>query len=380
MTLPPDRSINNPFFSIRESNEILSVLKRELYARGIHSNKYGSTVINPYRDERYIVLRTNQYIPSYSIIIAKHITIDTGDIHAIAKGDGYLTNETHNPDNISIYPPAKLDTYIPIYCTNGSLAYNEYITSSSSSSSSSSSNSSSSSSSHGPISAGLRCHIIGTHRPHLIRYNPDDEPYGVGNRVRPMKDNSGRIEKSTTGQFTCVSVGDTNRKLVWIVGHHSQLSYIPWVRTTTDTEFPDYPTAGNTFVVERGLYYFNDDSPGNKELTFIPAGPPREIYIAISPCGYLAQGSIRRMTFDNGKFYLMDDCDAGAVAESSSSSYCVNNECVWISTDGLNWDRILSSDCGGFHPYTVDCYCTQNFSRDPNFIGDTITMPCDRGQ
>lgn len=300
--IPAFRTINNPNFSIRENNEILTYIKQLIYADGINSNKYGTQILNYEKDPRYIALRVTENIPPYSIILAQSDNENTPEFYnPIALANGFLATEIRNPY-------IDVDTHRYTFCTNGSLSITF---SSSSSSSSSSSNSSSSSSSSEQSVATLQCHIIGTHRPHLIRTYSDivDSPYYIGDRVDIRLDGSGKVEHSSTGPFTCVSTGDRDRKLVWIVAHHHQLSYIPWVKTTTSAFYPTYPSIGsNTFVVERGSLLYNNSNPGTKTYTWIPHDPANKV-IAISVCGYLPENTIRRMTFDRGKYYLLDDCN-----------------------------------------------------------------------
>lgn len=304
MPIPDFRTANNPNFTVRESNEILQYLKRLIYAEGINSTKYGTQLLNFERDPRYITLRVSQNIPPYSIILAEVISGITDQFYQpIARADGFLATEIKNVVK-------DLDKHRYIYCTNDSNA----LIFSSSSSSSGSSGSSGSSNSSSSSTGILQCFILGEHRPHLIRTFNDGISYKIGDRVDIKLDGSGRVQHSTTGPFTCVSIGDTVRELVWIVKHSHQLSYIPWVRTTTSTTHPVYPTNGNTFVVERGIYVFDDTSPGLKTKTFT-AAVPAEKYIAICPCGWLPNGTIRRMTLDHNQYYLIDDC-----CQASSSS------------------------------------------------------------
>lgn len=225
-----------------------------------------------------------------------------------------MINEFSNAIPIAVLSPIlepEVDKYRTIFCTN---AETKVITGRRYGSSSSSSNSFSSVNNQ---TATIRCHIIGKHRPHLIRFS-DDGPHFVGERMEFVNDGSMTIRSSPIGQFACVSESDDIRKLVWIVAHNEQLSYIPWVQTCTNSEYSRYPSSGqaNTFLVRRGIYEFSSSSIGSNQLAFNIV-LPEEYYIAISLCGWLPENTITRASVDYDKWYLFPPCE---IRPSSSSS------------------------------------------------------------
>lgn len=294
----PLRSINNPFLNPREINELLSYLatiQQTLYTR----QKKKPICVK--------ISRANE-LPNYSIFTIANVSGRDFDITQ-AYADYW------NLENPAIEPDGRRQ----IYCTNG----NE------------------------PIRDGiLLCDIIGDNEPYPIRYQ-GATPI-IGTRMDMVTQSNGvfnepLLEFNPTGPFTCVSNGDSNLGLVWVMIHNHQLSYIPWVRTTVavpgdpiyNSETAIYPPDGaNTFVVERGQYDYDDSKPGYQNATFIPTSP-RELYIAIHPCGYLLEGSIKRMSVDRGKWYMFYDCTpipSSSVSSSSVSSSSVSSSSVSSSS------------------------------------------------
>lgn len=206
------------------------------------------------------------------------------------------------------------------------------------------------------------CEVIGTDKPHKILYS--GSPPIIGERmeyVTNISTGSFTVIKSRTGPFVCVgnvlenhpavqagtSSISAGENLCWIIAHLPEIIEMPWVRTTTsdiDLRLATYPAntiTDNTFCVERGMLLFNR-IPGTQSPEFIPYFP-RQLHIAFDPCGYLEEGSVVRMTYDRGHYYILRGCPIILSSSSSSSPSSSSISSSSISSSSISSSSIPSS-------------------------------------
>lgn len=357
------RNLNNPNFSIREKNEILIYLKALLNNNLVSESKYGQSLPEDYEDKKYISVQVGFPLPPYSVFLCKELD---GFYQPIARATGLQSQGNFNP-----YIESDSNRYI--YVTNGSMGID--ISSSSSSSSD---------------SASVQCYILGSHRPHLLRYS-DSGPHHIGDRMDVVNDESLTIHSTFDGPLTCVSESDNTKKLVWVVAHHNQISYVPWVQTCTNSRFSSYPseTGANTYLVRRGNYDYNNSSIGSNSLNFIPDSPA-QYYIANTICHNFPQNTITMMSRDHSLWYLFPLCKSSSSSSSFSSSslssssssslsssqpVCNNCACTW-QWNGFNWAFVSASICT---PGTPNClplgpFCRCNPPSTSGTFGNEIRL------
>ena len=92
---------------------------------------------------------------------------------------------------------------------------------------------------------------------------------------------------------------------------HPQPSTVPgdrhirWGKTTTNDEFPTYPTSGNTVVVELGDYVYDDSDVGDRAVTWEAYDPP-EYRIARTFDGSLpAEGTEVPLQLHHGRWWIV---------------------------------------------------------------------------
>ena len=73
--IPGNRSINNPFLSVKETNEILGLLRglTDIHGKMTSGDKFGQSILQPLEEERFVAVRVNQEIPPYSILLLDNI-------------------------------------------------------------------------------------------------------------------------------------------------------------------------------------------------------------------------------------------------------------------------------------------------------------------
>lgn len=301
----PFRSLNNPNLNLKETNAILRFIKNIAESRRVVTSQYGTSFKDTSK-RLYINVKFHTELQPYSIFsieefgtVGSSFRIDiphpagatANNLRDLTAREGqiFLTN-----DGQSIYPNVSYD-----------------------------------------------CPIIGYHRPYKIMY-AGTRPI-ANDKLHPAlynyAPNQYKVQLSSTGALLAVTDGDDETGTVWVIRAEDK-GYLPWVRTCTHPDNPVYPNdPSNVFVVERGKLLFddtliNDNAPsfnsGNQTPVFIGT-IPRDFYIAYSPCGYVPEGTVRRMSNDCGRWYLIDDCrsvsgsSAGSVSseqpsESSDSS------------------------------------------------------------
>lgn len=264
-------------------NEVNSIL---LFLRSITQTKRsfmtGMTqgdVPSAFTDDGFLEIKTTKALAAYSIFNIQYV--DKGFRADYPAADAY--------EDCEIYKLSKSKGQI--YVTNGGT----------------------------PLKAGTvaRMHIVGCSRPHRIRYSGTAP--SLGDKVKPTKSGNA-VERHNNGQFIAVTNPDTNQGTTWIVRKDSPYGMIPYVQTCTNDDHPDYPAyyGANRFVVRRGVYVFDDTNVGFTTPSFVPYDPP-EYYIAFNECGYVPEGTIARMTLDNGQWYLLKYCCCTSSSFSSSS-------------------------------------------------------------
>lgn len=297
----PLRKPENPFLTFKETNALLTYLKGLSTSRRVETSNIGTNFRDTHSDNLTINCAFNIDIPSYSIFIMSDHGIsahpfypakawNAGDerIDVPITSDPYpyfsLPNNYPYPIGVD-YDPG----YRTIYLTNESQPIVDTMT--------------------------FDCPVIGTETARKVRYVGSDPAIGIRMEYVP---NSFTITRSNQGPFVCVSYPDEIEKLVWIVAFIPEKFEIDWVRTTTDDRFsvPElmtYPSdPANVFVVERGYLGFVRE-PGNKAWEFVPFSP-RQLFIAFNPCGFIPEGTISRMSYDHGFYYLFEECVPSSVS------------------------------------------------------------------
>jgi hypothetical protein len=72
----------------------------------------------------------------------------------------------------------------------------------------------------------VSCHALGSHRPHLIRYNFTGTHPVIGDRLAPPSGQS-YLEISSSGPFMAVSVPDTTEAWIWVIFNPTTSSSTP---------------------------------------------------------------------------------------------------------------------------------------------------------
>lgn len=274
----PQRTLSNPALNFKEVNAILQFLKNISDNRRITTSQYGTS----FRDtskRRFINVKFHTELEPYSIFSIEQF----GTI-----GSSFEIYIPH-PAGTTIYQLSELTANQgETYLTNGGTKIFPTM--------------------------NFDCEIIGYHKPHLIRYSDVNGRPIANDKMAAAPYNFApdqyKVKVVSTGPFMSVSDGDEATGLVWIVRTDDK-GYLPWVKTCTHPDYPDYPIApANVFVVERGKYSFNDapTPPLEQQTPVFIACSPREFYIAFSKCGYLEEGTILRMSNDCGRWYLMREC------------------------------------------------------------------------
>lgn len=315
----PLRSAGNPFLTSKEVNALLLHLRGIKDSRRIISGTTGTSIRDVVGGDTTINAYFNQDIPAYSIFTIDDISAEAtpyNPARAFVEGEDILDMQLAG-DNWPYFqnslpyryaypmgngnPPTERTLYI----TNGKQPVN--------------------------VGTAMDCDIVGTDTARQIRYSGPTAP-NIGSRMEyvggttiPFNFDRYTVTVSNQGPFIAVSNPDTSQKLVWIVGFLPENVDTAWVRTTVDQragleiELQTYPSdPANKFVVERGILTFTR-IPGNETPVFVPYSP-RQLYVALSPCGYLQQGTICRMTYDRGYHYLLNECPFGYSSSSLSSS------------------------------------------------------------
>lgn len=160
----PNRTLNTPNLNLREINLLLQFL-REV------DNKLKTPEVD--KDPHYMDITFGDDFPAFSIFTIEH---------------GMESFYSPNPNPKAKKAPGN------VFCTN----------------------------SQNEITAGsgtpttLKCHILGSHRPHLIRYNFTGSHPTIGTRLQPPSGQS-YLEINSNGNFVAVSVPDTTESWIWVI-------------------------------------------------------------------------------------------------------------------------------------------------------------------
>lgn len=264
----------------KDWNAVVAFLKGFTSSNRLILTNAGPEFSAQYPEERYLNIKFNEDYDQYSIFL-----VDDPSGANDFRPDIPVAGDNFTSDPLDALPGQSL-----VYATNGTQ----------------------------PVTVGMSydCFLLGNHRPHLIKYTGADPFIGAKMDYVPLQKS---VQLSTVGPFAVVGEPDTDRKLVWIVVRNFDKPEIPWVRTTTNDIYPVYPSdPSNVFLVERGKLGFTE-IPGNQLPTFIPF-TPKQYFIAFHSCGYLDEGTIVRMSYDQGQYYLFPDCPFEYNSSSSSDT------------------------------------------------------------
>lgn len=92
---------------------------------------------------------------------------------------------------------------------------------------------------------------------------------------------------------------------------------IRWARTTTNYEYPTYPSSGGVYVVEMGDYEPDTLVPGDTPDKTFTAYSPAWTEIAVDPSGAtIAEGTVVRVELHDGQWWIRPTAAAGATVDS----------------------------------------------------------------
>lgn len=100
--------------------------------------------------------------------------------------------------------------------------------------------------------------------------------------------------------------------------------HIRWAKTTTDADYPTYPSGTKVIACELGEYTFVDTAVADVDGTFtayVDSDGVKEIRYVYFRFGWRPKGSIVRISLHNGKWFCLDEASEvyGETAENISA-------------------------------------------------------------